>query len=91
MSNSSICPIDRTISDATALGQSGPVIDGNEEVLRISQNSRVTGAPPLDCLASYKGTPWGGSYSSAEMQSVYSTTPVDGLDYNLIYILFIHI
>ena len=32
---------------------------------------------PFDCLVSYQDTHWGWSYSSAEMQSVYSTAPAD--------------
>ena len=43
MSNSSIWPIDRTPSDVTTLGQSGPGSNGNE------------GASPSDCLVSYPG------------------------------------
>ena len=50
---------------ATSLGQSGPGSDGNEEVLRIPQISSITGTSP-----SYPGQ--GGSYFSAEKQSVYS-------------------
>ena len=33
---SSMWPIDKTLSGATTLGQSGPGSDGNEGVLRIS-------------------------------------------------------
>ena len=40
MLNSSIWLIDRTISDTTTPGQSGPGSDGNEGVLRIPQNLR---------------------------------------------------
>ena len=43
MSNSSILPIDKTLSSATTSGQSGPGSNGNEEVLHIPQSSR-TGA-----------------------------------------------
>ena len=32
---SSIGPVDRTLSGATTLGQSGPGSDGNEQVLHI--------------------------------------------------------
>ena len=70
MSNSSISPIDRTLSGATTLGQSEPGNDGNEEVLHIPQSSSITGASPLDCLVPYPGYWLGGSYSSADMQSV---------------------
>ena len=55
MSNSSICPIDRTLSGASTQGQSGPGSTGNEEVLRISQSSSIIGASPLDCLVLYPG------------------------------------
>ena len=74
MSNSSIWPIDRTLSGATTLGQSGPGSDDNEGVLHIPQNSSITGTSPSDCLVSH---PENLSYSSAEMQSVYSTGPAD--------------
>ena len=53
MSNSSIRPIDRTLSGATTLGQSGPGSDANEEVLCIPQSSSITGASPTDGLMSY--------------------------------------
>ena len=42
MSNSSIWPIDRTLSGATTLGPSGPGRDGNEGVLHILQSSSIT-------------------------------------------------
>ena len=55
----------------------GPGSNGKKEVLHISQSSR-TGASPSDGLVSYPGHSFReGSYSSAEMQSVYSTTPAD--------------
>ena len=59
MSNSSIWPIDRTLSDATTQGQSGPRSNGNEGVLHISQGSR-TGASPSGSLMSYPGHSLGG-------------------------------
>ena len=49
---SSIWPIDRTPSDATTVGQSGPRSDGNE-VLCIPESSSITGTSPSDCLVSY--------------------------------------
>ena len=78
MSNSSILLIDRTLSVATTLGQSGPGSDGNEVVLRIPQSSSISGTSPLDCLVSYPGhsLEWG-SCPSAEMQLVYSTAPAN--------------
>ena len=74
---SSIWPIDRTLSGATTLGQSGPGSDGNEEVLCISQCSSITGSSPSDCQLSYPGHLFEGSYPSAEMQFVYSAAPDD--------------
>ena len=75
MSNSSIWPIDRTLSDATTLGQSGPGSDGNEGILYIPQSSSITGASSSDCSVSYPGHLLGGvlPYPSVEMQLVYPT------------------
>ena len=55
MSNSSVWPIDRTLSGATTQGQSGPGSNGNESVLRISESSSISGASLSDCLMSYPG------------------------------------
>ena len=66
MSNSSIWPIDRTIPGAATPGQSGLGSDGKEGVLRILQNSSITGALPSNCLMSYPG--YLESDSFAEMQ-----------------------
>ena len=52
MSNSSIRPLDRTLSSATTPDLREPGSDDNEEVLRISQRSRITRSSPLDCLMS---------------------------------------
>ena len=71
MSNNSIRSIDRTLSDANNLGQSGPGRNGNLLVLHILQSSK-TEALPSDCLISYPGHSLEESYSSAEMLSVYS-------------------
>ena len=59
---SSIWPIDRILSGATTLGQSGPGSDGTEEVLHIPQSSGITRTSPSDCLMLYPGHPleWGG-------------------------------
>ena len=67
------------LSGATFPGQSGPESNDNEGILRIPQSSSITGTSPLDRLVSY---PWhsldgGGSYPSAEKQSVYSTAPTE--------------
>ena len=45
---SSIGPIDRVLSGATTLGQSGSGSNGNEGVLYIPQSSSITGTSPLD-------------------------------------------
>ena len=74
---SSIWPIDKTLSDATTLGQSGLGSNGNEGVLYIPQSSSITWTSPSDCLVSYPGPSLRRSYPSAEMQSVYSTAPAD--------------
>ena len=58
MSNSSIWPIDRTLSDATIPGYSWQY--SNEWVLCIPQSSSITGALTLDCLISYLGHSLGG-------------------------------
>ena len=39
--------MDRTLSDATIPGQSGPGSNGNERVHHIPQSSIITGASPL--------------------------------------------
>ena len=75
MSNSSIWPIHRNLSVATTAGQNGPESDGIKGVLYISESSSITGVSPSEFLVSY---PWdslgGGSYHTAEMQSVYPPT-----------------
>ena len=55
MPNSSIWPIDKTLSGATTLGQSGPGSNGNEGVLHIPQSSSITEASPSDYSVSYPG------------------------------------
>ena len=67
MSNTSIQPIDRTLSGATTPGQGGPGSDGNKGVPCILQSSSITGASASHCLVSYPGHSLGESYSSAEM------------------------
>ena len=80
MSNSSIWPIERTFSDATISGQSGPGSNGNKGVHHILQSSSITGVSWSD-LVSYPRHLFGGgggeSYPSVEMQSVYSTALAD--------------
>ena len=59
-------------------GKSGPGSDGNEGVFCIPQGPSITGTSSLDWLVSYPGhSLGGGSYPSAEVQSVYSTAPTD--------------
>ena len=77
MSNNCIWPIYRNQSGAASLGESGPI---NEGVLYIPQSSSISGVSPSNCLMSYQGLSFRGSYPSAEMQSVFSIQPI-GLDY----------
>ena len=85
MSNTSIGPIDRTLSGATTPGQSGPGSDSNEGVLCIPQSFCITGTSPLDCLVSYLGHSLGeGFYPSAEMQLIYSTAPANRVNSNCV-------
>ena len=67
----------RTLTGATTPGQSGPRGNGNEGTLNIPQNSSITRASPSDCLVSYPGHALWESYLSADMQSVYSTSPAN--------------
>ena len=73
---SSIWPIDRTLSCAATPGPSGPGRDSDERVLCIFQSSSITGASPSDCFVSYPEHSLVESFSSVEMQSVYSTGPI---------------
>ena len=61
MQFSSIKPIDKTLLGATIPGQSVPGSNGNEGVLRIPQNSSITGASPSDCFVLYSGHSLGGA------------------------------
>ena len=49
----------------------------NDGVLRIPQSSSITGPSPSDSFVSYPGQSLGKSYSSAEMQSMYSAAPAE--------------
>ena len=73
MPNSSIWPIDRTLSDTTSLGQSGLGSNRNGEVLHIPQSTK-TNASQLDCLTSLVG---GEFYPYDETQLVYSSVPAN--------------
>ena len=79
MQFSSIWSIDSTLSSGRSLSQSGPGSGGIEGVLCIPQSSSIIGASPSDCLLSYLGHLFGESYFSAEMPSVYSAVPVNGV------------
>ena len=78
--HSFIWPIDRTVSGATTLTQSGPGCNGNEGVLLVPQISKAE-ASPSDGLMSYLGHSLGSSYPSAEMQLVYSIAPGDWAEF----------
>ena len=77
MSNTSIWPINRTLSGTTIPGQSEPGSDGNKGVLHIPQSYSITEDSPSDCLISYPRQLLRECYLSAEIQSVYSES-VDG-------------
>ena len=64
-------------------GQSGPGSNGNEWVLHIPQKPSITGTSPSECLVSYPGNSLGGSYPSAELQSMYSTARADWAIFSL--------
>ena len=59
MTNGSIRPIDKTLTDATTPGQNGPGSNTNQGVLHIPQITK-TGATSLDSLISYLGHSLGG-------------------------------
>ena len=69
MSNTSIKPVDTTLTGAITPGQSGPGSNGNEGILRIFQSSSINEASPSDCLVSYPG--------HTLRESVYSAAPID--------------
>ena len=70
---SSIWPIDRTLSGAITLGQSGPGRDSNERALRIPQHYWDLSTRLFDVISRTLVD----SNSSAEKQSVYSMAPAD--------------
>ena len=77
MSNNFIWSIDRTLSGATTPGPEWTWERWQWRGTPHSQSSSVTGTSPFDCLVSYPENSLGKSYSSAEIQLVYSTAPVD--------------
>ena len=64
--------MDRTLSGATTLGQSGPGSDGNKEVFHIPQCSSITEGLSSVSLVSDPEHLFGEFYPSAKMKSVYS-------------------
>ena len=60
MLNSSIWPLDRTLSGATTPSQNESASESNEEVLYIPQSSSITRVSPSVCLMSYQDTLWRG-------------------------------
>ena len=81
---SPIWPIDSNPIAATTQSQSGPGSDGKEGVLHIPLSSSITGTSPSDCLVSYPGHLLQESYSSAELQLVYSTAPANWVTRRLV-------
>ena len=79
MSNSSIWPIDRTLSGAITPDLRKPGSDGNEGILCIPQSSSITGALSSNYFVLYAehSLVGVGSYPCAEKQPVYSTAPAD--------------
>ncbi len=67
---SSIETIDRTLSGTTTPVLTEPGSNGHEGVVHIPQSTSVIRTPPSDCLVSLPG-------HSAEVQSVYFSTPAD--------------
>ena len=66
------------ISGATTPSQIGLEGDDKKGVVCIPKSSSITGTSRSDYLESYLGQSLGGgSYPSAEVQSVYSTTLAD--------------
>ena len=77
--------MDGALSGATAPGQTGPEINGNEGGLRIPQSPGITGTSPSECLVSYQDTHWG-EYPSAGVQTLYSAAQANWVIYIYIYI-----
>ena len=82
--NSSFWPMDRTLSGVTTLGQSRPRSNGNEGIFHIPQSFSITGASPSDCLKLYPG-------HLLEMQSIYSSAPVNWASYHYVKIISIRL
>ena len=68
VTNFTYWPIDKTLSGANTLSQSGLGSNGNKGILHISQNFSITGTSPSDCLVSYPGYSFGGGESLTPLQ-----------------------
>ena len=79
MSNSSICPIDKTKSSVNTLSQSGPGSNGNKEGTTNSPNLQDWSLTII-CFIS-RTLVVEESYLSEEMQSVYSTAQANWASY----------
>ena len=77
----SIWPINRTLSDSTTPGQTGPGSNDNKRVLLVPQISKDVASSEKD-LMSNPGTRWWGSYPCAEMQSVNSIAEAGRVEMN---------
>ena len=77
MSNTSIWPIDKTLSGAATSDQSGPENNGDEGVLHIPQIHNIPRASQSDGIVSYEGQTLEEFYLSPEMESVYSIATTD--------------
>ena len=64
-----------TLSSATTPNQSGPGSDVPEGVLRIPQNSSITGTLPSNCLVSYPDTHWWGGVTPLQRSSLCILKP----------------
>ena len=80
MSNTSIWPIDRTLSGYSTPGQSGPGSNRNEGVTHIPQSS-ITGALPSDCWTLASG--WVFALSRNAVGVFYSSNQLGHYDSEL--------
>ena len=75
--NGSFWAIDGTQTNTICQGQHELGSNGNEEVLHIPQSSRLEPHPQMQFSVIYRTLLVGMSYSSAELQLVYSTAPAE--------------
>ena len=80
--NSSIWPIDRTLTGTTPLGQSEPESNGNEGVIYNPKAPGVGSCYQMQFSVISSTLADGGVL--AEMQSVYSTAPDDRADHYIV-------